>query len=763
MNKTLIVAVSLAVACSFQPCQAAPQPADYIRLLEKWTPTAWKWTHAVQGEEGLAFYGTGGHEHWAVQAHCTATAAIAILATDPDLDEQRAGQSRESLRRRALSMLRYALRTHKTGTLKCSTGESWGYSWISGLALERLSHAYTALKPWLTDDDQRQMRNVLIGESDFLLKDYKVGGAIDAATGKNKPESNIWNGCMLYKTAILYPDTPQAAEYRQKATALILNGISIPSDATSDVVYSGRKLSQWHVGPNYTEQFGLNHHGYMNLGYMEICLSNIGMLHFYCQANGLPVPEELYHHVDRLWALTKSLTFDDGRLWRIGGDTRVRYCYCQDYALAGLLMIGDHLGDPDAARYEAGWLSVVAREQASNPDGAFLSGRLEKLREVSPFYYCRLEGDRAATMSMGAYYRRLMAKKTPAAGNRVAPLKSWSDEFHGAAMVNSQRRRASWVWKAAQRPCGTFVPGDRSDMVEWQWNLAGLIQGTGGDFTASPDKDYTMHTFDGGFATCGTYQWTSSLDPGEGSSPSSRVATARSAMVALPDDATVVVLQQAHTTRPVYINRILGLNYNVPNDVFNGSTRKYTFGGQDRSVPGAGGSQSPVREILPCGKNLQIEGRVNVAAIYGDEGLSLFRPGQRNALMTHNRALSATNPAAGNLYCDVVCMPAVDQQRFYDAGQYLYDIGVVLAVDFRASAIDRSPSTMRVKAVEVAAADGKRYLVAANFASEPETVKIDVAGPVETLYGKDVTTSGGQIQLNLPAGDVMVFRIRASQ
>ncbi len=169
-----------------------------------------------------------------------------------------------------------------------------------------MSHAVAALKPWLTDDDQERLRKLLVAECDFVLKGYPVVGAIDAATGKNKPESNIWNGAILYRTALTYPDTPHAAQYREKAAALLLNGISIPSDATSETVYSGCKLKEWHVGPNYTEQFGLNHHGYLNLGYMEICLSNLAMLHFFCVDNGLPFPEELDHHLDKLWELTRA-------------------------------------------------------------------------------------------------------------------------------------------------------------------------------------------------------------------------------------------------------------------------------------------------------------------------------------------------------------------------------------------------------------------------------------------------------------------------
>ncbi|MDD4870696.1 MAG: hypothetical protein PHR77_09050 [Kiritimatiellae bacterium] len=751
-----IISIVTALLCH---SLSAATSEDYIRVLEKWNSTARKWTHEVPGNDNILYYSTGGHENWAVQAHCTAFAAIAVLATAPELDENRAGETREQLRLRALKMLRYVLHTHKSGDTNCTTGQGWGYSWISGLALERMSHAFTALKPWLTDDDRQRMRNVLIAECDFLLKGYPVVGAIDAATGKNKPESNIWNGAMLYRTALLYPDAPHAAKYREKASSLLLNGISIPSDATSETIYSGRQLKHWHVGPNYTENYGLNHHGYLNLGYMEICLSNIAMLHFFCLDNGIPIPEELYHHCDKLWELTKSLTFGDGRLWRIGGDTRMRYCYCQDYTIPAWLMITDHFGDPDATKFEDSWLKIVAGEQNNNPDGAFLSGRLAKLRDVSPFYYCRLEGDRAASMSMGAYYRRLLARKKPTKSTNFSPLKAWSDEFHGAVMVKGQRRLASWVWKSAQRPCGTVVPANRSDMVEWQWNLAGLIKGTGCNFEAIPDKKYVLHTFEGGFATCGNYRWDASANPGEGSSRE-EVALVHTAMVALPDDATTVILQHATTTRPVFINQILGLNYNMPNDVFNHGIRTYRFEGKDRKIIGAGTGENPVREVLACGKDLQIDGRVNVSVIYGADGVSLFRPGARNANMAHNIPMTFSG-AGASLYCDVISIPALDTQRYYNANEVLYDIGAVIGVDFQAATVSHAKPDSLLKIVEVTGADQVRYVIAANFSDSPQQGTVPFSGKFENLCGKATTEDKDSIQLDLPAKEVIVLKLKA--
>ena len=44
-------------------------------------------------------------------------------------------------------------------------------------------------------------------------------------------------------------------------------------------------------------------------------------------------------------------------------------------------------------------------EASRNPDGAFLSTRLRQMAVTSPFYYTRLEGDRAVSSSYGLYWR----------------------------------------------------------------------------------------------------------------------------------------------------------------------------------------------------------------------------------------------------------------------------------------------------------------------------------------------------------------------
>jgi hypothetical protein len=350
----------------------------------------------------------------------------------------------------------------------------------------------------------------------------------------------------------------------------------------------------------------------------------------------------------------------------------------------------------------------------------------------------------------------LLAERPPPQPRRIEPLKAWSDQFHGAAMVRGNRRLASWVWKAAQQPCGTVVPADRSDMVEWQWNLAGLIRGTGCDFKATTEKKPVLYTFDGGFATCGRYRWIASSNPGEGASPED-VAVAQTAMVALPDDATVVVLQRAAATRPVYVNQVLGLNFNMPNDVFNGGTRTYRFEGKDRRIVGAGGAESPAREVLACGKTLQVDGRVSVGVIHGESGLSLFRPGARNATMSRN-ASAVLSGTGASLYCDVIAIPVQLSQRFCDAHQRLYDVGVAIGVDFTPHAIAHGKPESDLKVVEITGADRGRYVIAANFSDQPQLASIAVPGDFDVLCGKGAAATPTGIQFDLPPGEVIVLK-----
>jgi hypothetical protein len=613
-------------------------------------------------------------------------------------------------------MLRYALKTHLSGKSFCSNNKQWGHSWISVLALERMMHGFEAVQEFLSEKDKLAMRRILESESNNLLDNYEVIAGIET---NNKPESNIWNGALLLRTAAYYPDTPRKAEYLRKATAFFINGISIPADKYLTEIFNGRAVREWHVGANFTENFSLNHHGYMNVGYMVICLSNIAMLHFSLKNCGIEPPPEVYFHAKQLWDIIKQFTFSDGRLLRIGGDTRVRYCYCQDYALPMWLFAMDQYGDEDAVRYEAGWLRQVVKEMSGNPDGAFLSTRLAEMARQCPFYYTRLEGDRAAAMSYGAYWRRIFALPSQAPATEEKKV-LWRDEYHGATMVRDSSRIASWVWIAGQRPNGLCVSPDKSDMAEWQHNLSGELINSG---ISTPTVISNEHKiFEGGFVTCGCVHWTESQPLGEGETEDV-FAWHGIAFAALPDSKTTICLQYAETSRRIYLQYIKGLGLKIPNDVFNDCRRKYAAA--DKKVELAA---CPGREEIVKFKSswLNIDDCLSVFTIYGDECLTVYRPAKRQISVKYE-------PALVSLYADEICTEFKADRNIEPPNKTVIDTGAVLMTGIDAAETGSINAQQRwrsielgtgIRAVWVVDANNREYLLAANFTESKKNIDL---------------------------------------
>lgn len=420
----------------------------YLRLLENWIKGADPYLYDCPDRPELACYGTGDNT-WGVQTNQKALAAYAMVATDDRFDEARVGRSRESVLDTALRLLRFSLHTHIEGTYTCTDGTSWGHTWISVLGVERMMHAVEALEPHLSEDDRSLLRRVLVSESDWLLDHYPIVAGLYNKDGNNRPESNLWNGALLHRTAMMYPDEPRADAYREKGSEFLINSISIPADAEDRAVVDGKAVAERHIGANFFPSYALNHHGYLNVGYMVICLSNMAMLHFAYRRRGLTAPQSLYHHGRELWDLVKACTFPDGRLLRIGGDSRVRYTYCQDYVIPVWHMMLDMDGDESVLGLERGWLAQIESEMDASRDGTFLSYRCRALQEHSPLYFSRLEADRAAALSMGLAWRELAV-----AGAAEAKLQQRADASEGAASTVAELAAAASV---SASPSGRFA------------------------------------------------------------------------------------------------------------------------------------------------------------------------------------------------------------------------------------------------------------------------------------------------------------------
>jgi len=214
---------------------------DYTKLLSPWFQAAKKYLYVPNDRPDLECYGTG-YNSWGVQTNQKAFAALAVLASDSEQNEHESGIQRKEILEHAQKLLRFSLESHIEGSYKCTDNTSWGHTWISTLGIERMMHGVEAIKDTLTESDHKLLERVLVSECDWLLDEYKIGASLLASEGKNRPESNMWNGALLHRVAVMYPDCARKPEYLEKGTSFLLNAISIPSDAESGQMFDNKAL-----------------------------------------------------------------------------------------------------------------------------------------------------------------------------------------------------------------------------------------------------------------------------------------------------------------------------------------------------------------------------------------------------------------------------------------------------------------------------------------------------------------------------------------
>lgn len=653
-----------------------------LGLLGNWVRRMTPELHWQADAPELCYYGDGSNG-WGVQTNQKAFAAFAVYgAQTGDADALRC----------ALGMLRYSLRTHHTGDYPLTSPDvpRWGRTWISILGLERMMCGIEAIDACLIADDRARLQKLLRDEADHQLTVPVIAG-FDRVS--NKPESNWWNGALLLRVALCDPDAPHAAQYREKAADFLANAISVPSDAQSGDDVDGKPGSERFVGANFTESYGLNHHGYLNIGYMVITLSQLAMLHFSLKRRRVAPPEYIYRHSIALWQLVKSLIFPDGRLCRIGGDTRVRYCYCQDYLLPVLGWAADYLGE-DVSGWMAGWCALLEQECRYNGDGSFLKKRVELFREHSPLYYTRLESDRAVSLAFVLQYGCKPADRIP-----PVPLADWHDDAFGACFTRNDRRMAAFTWCGGEGPTGLCVPVADSSMAEWQANLNSTAAGDGA-FRNPMAETYKIHAFPGGFITAGWYHIHEELLLTE-QADCEDIMRVQLVFAALPDGATVVTMQRGTACKNMHTRAVWPLRLLIPNDVFNQFRRDYDWA-PDRCA-------------------VSIDGKLTLQSLDG-QPFTLHRPPYRQ-IGLHISAKFAPYQERGMLHCDEWVIAPKTEPQFYEKDTELFTIGAMLTVGGAQpvpEAMHTVPGTT-LWSVVVRGQDGLDYRIVWNPASEAQT------------------------------------------
>lgn len=697
-----------------------------LDLLGKWSEAAERWWLPVPGRADLGYYGTG-YSHWGVQTNQKYVGAMAALF------RLGSGFAAKHAKERALGALRYTLATHLTGSLKLADGGTWGHTWISVLGLERMLYGVRLLEDALTAQDRSDLQRVLCSEANWLARKHVrankkgVFGSRWAHEGGNAPESNLWNGAFLWRTAVHYPEQPEAAEWREMALRFLISSVSVPEDAACEALVDGKPVQERFAGPNFFSNFALDHHGYLNVGYMMICVSNAAMLHFDLKAANLPRPEALDWHEADLWRVLRRMVFADGRLARIGGDSRVRYCYCQDYLAPAALYAADQLGDGYAIGLVERYLAWAALEQAASQDDSFFGARLREMAASNPYYYTRLESDRACALGMLAAYAPLVTvPPKPAESFEVSVAGGWIEPEHSAALHRSPTRLAAFSWRAYGLGQGMCQPPGDGHLADWQQNLGGLIQVASDEETGKPHRrviEAHVAAFDGGFIATGAIM--EGIDTGwaEGWRGTDAVLH-RSVFAALPDGHSVVGLSHATVqARTVWLRSVIGLHALLPNDLFNAYERTLhtEIGTAEFTAP------APAEALIALGSRWAcLDGKLGWMGLYGGDGLYVHRVphrrgGKYRSLYTEVLGWSArtglwpAQPGEVVLDCGWLAAASVSSMQMRE-----------LAQANTSSAIVGLPHGVR--GVRVRGLDGKEYALLANFGTALASIGIGDLG-----------------------------------
>ena len=204
--------------------------------------------------------------------------------------------------------------------------------------------------------------------------------------------------------------------------------------------------------------------------------------------------------------------------------------------------------------------------------------------------------------------------------------------------------------------------------------------------------------------------------------------------MALPDDATMVVMQQAVSPQRIYVFESKGLKLNVPNDVFNNKERRYYFDGAYHTMQAMPGIDT-YHEIRDGYINVD-----DVMGVYGGYGAdyTLYRPGRRNVgIKVQENQDKLHEEYAHSFNCDEILRMIEKEPKWYSKGDIIFDVGAVVRVgingqETEAAAKQQAEASERitvsgsdmVRSIVTVGADGRIYVVIANFGSEEAEIRI---------------------------------------
>ena len=128
--------------------------------------------------------------------------------------------------------------------------------------------------------------------------------------GDTKAEENAWNARILAVAQAMMPDHPNVAQWREKASELLVSSYSRPSDLTNTTLVDGKPVKDWINGYNVFEDGVAINHYRVHPDYDLTTLNLINTIT--CSPANQYIPQSTYFNSDVVYNAITGINFTPG-------------------------------------------------------------------------------------------------------------------------------------------------------------------------------------------------------------------------------------------------------------------------------------------------------------------------------------------------------------------------------------------------------------------------------------------------------------------
>ena len=531
-----------------------------LARLPEYLENSW---HDATADSG--YFGDGSSGENGIRSNSNLVFAMAVLLAQKDeigISEAVCTKLTKTLRQ----LVRYLATSHITSNARCADKGRWGLNWQSSWWATKLALGSDIARDLLEPGDVLAVHALVAAEANRHLDRLIPTGLAE----DTKAEETAWDAEILAVALALLPDNTHASRWRRRLIEFGINTFSRPSDRDNSATVDGIVVSDALRSCNIHEDGSLENHGTTHFCYVASPLISKAWCAFALRRASLPIPAAISHNVAHVWRFAEP-TFLTNRFAYLGGQDWARYTYGEYFILPALPFLASiGCGDRTGAIFRQR-LKLIQMEAARSSDGSFFGARFTQGRYNGQ--YAKYETDCFACIALSLELLTSQRMGIGPIGQLPGPVVVSSPEAQCCYARNNDLFM-SFAWSTLTRsvPNISFLPLTDDSLAEWhEANLLGSVN------FARPVRWVgvkAMEARENGLRVEGSHSIRSLRGD----------ALAEHSLSLELDDSILRISSRYTCCKKLRAVHLTGLNWRIPNDVFNKFHRRYFFEGSDTSI-----------------------------------------------------------------------------------------------------------------------------------------------------------------------------------